>query len=470
MKYDVIIGLEVHAELRTESKCFCSCRNTYGSTPNSNCCPVCVGLPGALPVLNKKAVEQTIRAGLALNFDINRTAVFERKNYFYPDLSKAYQISQLEKPICINGHLRVGEKDIPINRIHLEEDAGKLVHQDNITMIDYNRGGVPLIELVTDALVEPHMETADEAIEFLTKLRQIYIYAGVADCEIEKGQMRADVNISLRPHGSKEFGTKVEMKNIMGFKSVHRAINYEIARQQEILDNGGTIEQETRKWDDEKGISFTLRTKENSEDYRYFPDPDLLAVNISDEIIDNIRATMPALPDELKKKYMEEYGLNEYDTNVILADKAVAEFYEECIVKYPQPKTVSNWITTEVLARIKDGGEIQISVDNLVWIFKAVDERKVQRLSAKDLLTNIWGTDLNAEAEAKARGIMADLSNDFVFEIVDRILSEKADVVEQYKAEQDPKILNFLVGQVMRETKGKANAADVMDKIKEKIR
>jgi len=470
MKYDVIIGLEVHAELRTESKCFCSCRNTYGSTPNSNCCPVCVGLPGALPVLNKKAVEQTIRAGLALNFDINRTAVFERKNYFYPDLSKAYQISQLEKPICINGHLRVGEKDIPINRIHLEEDAGKLVHQDNITMIDYNRGGVPLIELVTDALVEPYMETADEAIEFLTKLRQIYIYAGVADCEIEKGQMRADVNISLRPHGSKEFGTKVEMKNIMGFKSVHRAINYEIARQQEILDNGGTIEQETRKWDDEKGISFTLRTKENSEDYRYFPDPDLLAVNISDEIIDNIRATMPALPDELKKKYMEEYGLNEYDTNVILADKAVAEFYEECIAKYPQPKTVSNWITTEVLARIKDGGAIQISVDDLVWIIKAVDERKVQRLSAKDLLTNIWGTDLNAESEAKARGIMADLSTDFVYEIVDRILREKADVVEQYKAEQDPKILNFLVGQVMRETKGKANAADVMDKIKEKIR
>lgn len=470
MKYDVIIGLEVHAELRTESKCFCSCKNTYGSTPNSNCCPVCVGLPGALPVLNKKAVEQTIRAGLALNFDINRTAVFERKNYFYPDLSKAYQISQLEKPICINGHLRVGEKDIPINRIHLEEDAGKLVHQDNITMIDYNRGGVPLIELVTDALVEPHMETADEAIEFLTKLRQIYIYAGVADCEIEKGQMRADVNISLRPHGSKEFGTKVEMKNIMGFKSVHRAINYEIARQQEILDNGGVIEQETRKWDDEKGISFTLRTKENSEDYRYFPDPDLLAVNIGEDVIENIRKTMPMLPDELKKKYMEEYNLSEYDTNVILQDKAVAEFYEECIAKYPQPKTVANWITTEVLARIKDGGEIQVSVDNLVWIIKAVDERKVQRLSAKDLLTGIWGTDLNAEAESKNRGIMADLSSDFVNEVVDKILSEKQDVVSQYISEQDPKILNFLVGQVMRETKGKANAADVMDKIKEKIR
>lgn len=469
MKYDVIIGLEVHAELKTESKCFCSCRNTFGGTPNSNCCPVCVGLPGALPVLNKKAVEQTIRAGLALGFDINRTAIFERKNYFYPDLAKAYQISQLEKPICINGHLRVGEKDIPINRIHLEEDAGKLVHQDNITMIDYNRGGVPLIELVTDALVEPHMETADEAIEFLTKLRQIYIYAGVADCEIEKGQMRADVNISLRPKGSKEFGTKVEMKNIMGFKSVHRAINYEIARQQEILDNGGKIEQETRKWDDEKGESFTLRTKENSEDYRYFPDPDLLAVNIGEDIIENVRSTMPALPDELKKKYMEEYMLSEYDTNVILADKSVGEFYEACIAKYHQPKTVANWITTEVLAKIKDGGVIQVSVDNLVWIMKAVDDRKVQRLSAKDLLASIWGTDLDAEAEAKARGIMADLSDDFVDGIIEKILTEKADVVAQFKSEQDPKILNFLVGQVMRETKGKANAQDVMDKIKNKV-
>ena len=321
MQYDVIIGLEVHAELRTQTKCFCSCKNEYGSTPNSNCCPVCVGLPGALPILNKKAVEQTIRAGLALGFDINNTAIFERKNYFYPDLSKAYQISQLEKPICINGSLRVGEKDIPINRIHLEEDAGKLVHVGNTSLVDYNRGGVPLIELVTDALKEPHMETADEAIEFLTKLRQIYIYAGVADCEMEKGQMRADVNISLRPKGSKEFGTKVEMKNIMGFKSIHRAITYEIARQKDILDDGGVIEQETRKWDNDKGESFTLRTKENSEDYRYFPDPDLLAVNISDEEIKKIKDTMPMLPHEMKKKYLEEYGLNEYDTDVILAEK-----------------------------------------------------------------------------------------------------------------------------------------------------
>ena len=469
MQYDVIIGLEVHAELKTETKCFCSCKNDFGGEPNSNCCPVCVGLPGALPILNKKAVEQTIRAGLALGFNINKTAIFERKNYFYPDLSKAYQISQLEKPICINGHLRVFDKDIPINRIHLEEDAGKLVHQGSISMIDYNRGGVPLIELVTDALKEPHMETADEAIEFLTKLRQVYIYTGVADCEVQKGQMRADVNVSLRPKGSKEFGTKVEMKNIMGFKAVYRAINYEIERQKDILDEGGEIVQETRKWDDEKGESYSLRTKENSEDYRYFPDPDLLAVNISEEDIEEIRKTMPLLPAEMKDKYMNEFGLSEYDTDVLLADKEVSDFYRECLDIYNQPKTIANWIITEVLARTKGGSKIQISKENLVWIIKSVDEKKLQRNAAKELLTNIWGTDLNAEEEAKRQGIMADLSSDIVFEVLERILTEKAEVVEQYKREQDPKILNFLVGQVMKETRGKANAQEVMEKLREKI-
>ncbi len=469
MQYDVIIGLEVHAELKTKSKCFCSCKNEYGSSPNTNCCPVCVGLPGALPVLNKYAVEQTIKAGLALGFEINRTAIFERKNYFYPDLSKAYQISQLEKPICINGHLRVFDKDIPINRIHLEEDAGKLVHSGSETFVDYNRGGVPLIELVTDALKEPHMESADEAIEFLTKLRQIYIYAGVADCELEKGQMRADVNISLRPKGSKEFGTKVEMKNLMGFKSIHAAIQYEIARQKEILDDGGKIEQETRKWDFDKGESFAMRSKENAEDYRYFPDPDLLAVEISDEDVERLKKSLPPLPDEIKKKYMSEYGLSEYDTDVILADKEIADFYEACLALYPQPKSIANWFTTEVLARVKGGAGLGISKENLVWLIKAVDEKKIQRLSAKEFLADIWGTDVNAESEAKARGIMADLSSDFVFEILDKVLKEKRSVVEQFKREKDEKILNFLVGQVMKETRGKANAQEVKEKLKEKL-
>ena len=469
MQYDVIIGLEVHAELKTKSKCFCSCKNEYGSSPNSNCCPVCVGLPGALPVLNKFAVEQTIKAGLALGFEINKTAIFERKNYFYPDLAKAYQISQLEKPICINGHLKVFDKQIPINRIHLEEDAGKLVHEGKETFVDYNRGGVPLIELVTDALKEPHMETADEAIEFLTKLRQIYIYGGIADCELEKGQMRADVNISLKPKGSDKFGTKVEMKNLMGFKSIHSAINYEIARQKEILDDGGIVEQETRKWDFDKGESYTMRTKENAEDYRYFPDPDLLAVNITDEDIERIRKQLPPLPDEIKEKYITQYGLSEYDTDVILADKKIADFYEECLAFYPKPKSVANWFTTEILARIKGGAGLGISKENLVWIIRAVDDKKIQRLTAKEFLADIWGKNVDAEAEAKKRGIMADLSSDFVFSILDKVLQEKNAVVEQYKNERDEKILNFLVGQVMKETKGKANAQEVKEKLKEKL-
>ncbi len=471
MEYDVVIGLEVHAELKTNSKCFCSCKNEAGDEPNTNCCPVCIGLPGALPILNKFAVEQTIRAGLALGFEINRTAVFERKNYFYPDLAKAYQISQLVKPICINGSLRIGNKDIPINRIHLEEDAGKLVHgADGSTLVDYNRGGVPLIELVTDALKEPHIESADEAIEFLEKLRQIYIYAGVADCLIEKGQMRADVNVSLKPKGSDKYGTKVEMKNIMGFKSVYRAIQYEIERQRDILDDGGVIEQETRKWDDDKGINFTLRTKENSQDYRYFPDPDLLAVKIDDAKIDEIKRTMPMLPNELKEKYMNEYSLSEYDADVLLQFKHVSDFFNQCVADYNQPKTVCNWITTEIMARIKTesgAGPILISKDNLVWLMKNVDNKKINRLSAKDVLSKVWGTDLSAENEAKRLNLIIDIDTGALDEIIKKIVEQNSNVVEQYKTANDPKILNYLVGQVMKETRGKANAGDVMAKIKE---
>ena len=471
MQYDVIIGLEVHAELKTNTKLFCGCLNEPLGSPNSHCCPGCMGHPGTLPILNKKAVEQTIRAGLALDFTINKEVMFERKHYFYPDLPKACQLTQLEKPICINGKLRVGDKDIPINRIHLEEDAGKLVHEGASSLIDNNRGGVPLIELVTDALKEPHMETAEEALEFLTKLRQTYIYAGVADCEQEKGQMRCDVNISLKPKGSDKFGTKTEMKNIMGFKSVYRAIKYEIERQKEILEDGGEIVQETRKWDDEKGESFTLRSKENAQDYKYMLDPDILAVKISQETIDHIKQTMPALPQELKEKYISEYSLSEYDADVILAEKEICDFYEDCLKLYFSPKTVANWITTEIMARIKGGNPIAVSKENLVWIIKSVDDKKLQRNAAKDLLTFIWGKEnISAEATAKEQGIMADLSEDFVMEILNRVIQEKANVVEQYKQEQDPKILNFLVGQVMKETKGKANAGDVMEKLKEKIK
>ena len=471
MQYDVVIGLEVHAELKTNTKCFCACKNQAGSEPNTNCCPVCVGLPGALPILNKFAVEQTIRAGLALGFDINRTAIFERKNYFYPDLAKAYQISQLVKPICVHGSLRVGDKVIPIHRIHLEEDAGKLVHgADGNTLIDYNRGGVPLIELVTEALQEPHIESAEEAIAFLEKLRQIYIYAGVSDCLIEKGQTRADVNVSLKPKGSSTYGTKVEMKNIMGFKSVYRAIKYEIERQRDILDDGGVIEQETRKWDDDKGENFTLRTKENSQDYRYFPDPDLLAVEISDAEVERIKKSMPILPDELKARYMNEFGLSEYDADVLLQFKHVSDFFNECVAEYNQPKNVCNWLTTEIMARIKTetgAGPILISKQNLLWLIKNVDDKKINRLNAKEVLSKVWGTNLNSEAVAKQNNWIIDIDNGALDGIVKKVVDSNPNVVAQFKAEADPKILNYLVGQVMKEVRGKASAADVMAKIKE---
>ena len=282
--------------------------------------------------------------------------------------------------------------------------------------------------------------------------------------------MRADVNVSLKPKGSKTYGTKVEMKNIMGFKSVHRAIEYEIARQKDILDDGGVIEQETRKWDDDKGMSFTLRTKENSEDYRYFPDPDLLAVNISEAEIENIRKTMPPLPDQLKAKYMGEFGLSEYDADVLLQFKNVSDFFNECVAEYNQPKTVCNWITTEIMARIKTetgAGPILISKQNLVWLMKNVDNKKINRLNAKDVLSAVWGTEKSAEQEAKARNLIIDIDTNALDEIVNKVVLNNAGVVAQFKAEQDPKILNFLVGQVMKETRGKANAGDVMAKIKE---
>lgn len=469
MQYDVVIGLEVHAELKTNSKCFCGCKNESNNVPNTNCCPVCVGLPGALPILNKKAVELTVKAGLALGCEINQTAIFERKNYFYPDLSKAYQISQLEKPICINGKLEVNGKTIRINRIHLEEDAGKLVHSnDGSTLVDYNRGGVPLMELVT----EPDLTSVEDVIEFLTKLRQIYIYSGVAECLMEKGQMRADVNISLKPKGSNVLGTRTEMKNLMGFKAIARAVKYEIERQKDLLDSGEQVEQETLKWDNDKGENFTLRTKENSQDYRYFPEPDILAVEIDADFIEHTKQSMSKLPSELKDIYMNEYNLSEYDTDVLLQFKHVNDFFLKCMEIYNKPKTVSNWITTDIMAKIKTefgASPILISPQNVCYLMKNVDERKINRINAKEVMFLVWDTDKSAEEEVKRLNYIIDMSDDLVDNLVDLIFTNFANVVEQYKAEKDPKILNYLVGQVMREAKGKANAGEVMEKIKNKI-
>lgn len=464
-KYDIVIGLEVHAELKTKSKVFCSCANKYGSEPNTNCCPVCVGLPGALPVLNKQAVKSTIKAGLCMGCEINDIAVFERKNYFYPDLSKAYQISQLVKPICIGGGVYVGggKKFIRLNRIHLEEDAGKLTHKNEQigTLIDYNRGGVPLIEMVS----EPDMSNADEAIEFLNALRSNLIYAGIADCKMEQGGMRCDVNISIKKKGATEFGTRTEMKNLNSFKAVARAIEYESNRQIELIENGEKILQETRRWDDEKGKSFSLRTKETSQDYRYFPDPDLLSVKIERSLVEDIRKTIPLLPKQRRDIYVNEYGLSEYDADILINDKEVSDFYNDCLTVYKEPKKVCNWVTTELLKHIQKEDDrviIPISYENFANIIKMVDSNQIGQSNAKKLIEMCFGTDKTALELAKENNMINDINDSEVEEMVKKVIADNLKAVEDYKVNGD-KVLTFFLGQVMRMSKGKAQAGVVRE-------
>ena len=463
--YDIVIGLEVHAELSTKSKVFCSCKNEFGAIPNSNCCPVCIGLPGALPVLNKKAVELVIKAGLTIDSEINDLAVFERKNYFYPDLSKAYQISQLVRPICVGGELKLKNKIVRVNRIHLEEDAGKLIHSsgDAGTLIDYNRGGVPLMELVT----EPDISSAEEAVEFLTKLRSLLVFAEVAECKMEQGGMRCDVNISVKPKGSNVLGNRTEMKNLNSFKSVYRAIEFESERQIGLLEKGEKVVQETRKWDDDAGISYAMRKKETSQDYRYFPDPDLLAVRIKRDEVENIKRTLPLMPDKLKEKYVSKFGLTEYDAEIITKEKFLINFFEETIKLHSNPKNVANWLITEILSKIKDEDQpnIKISPENLAKILNFIAEGKITRTVAKEIFAKVWEEDEDIDALVKTMG--GGISDDELENLILRIISSNPKAVEDFKASPTPeKQLKWFVGQVMKETRGKANAVKAEEKIK----
>lgn len=467
--YDIVIGLEVHAELKTKSKVFCSCKNQFGSLPNTNCCPVCVGLPGALPILNKKAVELVIKAGLTIDSEINDLAVFERKNYFYPDLAKAYQISQLVRPICIGGHIDLKERRVRINRIHLEEDAGKLVHSTQAigTLIDYNRGGVPLMELVT----EPDITSADEAVEFLTKLRQRYIFADVAECKMEQGGMRCDVNISVKPKGSNVLGERTEMKNLNSFKSVHRAITYEANRQIEILKNGGKITQETRKWDDNHGKSISMRKKETSQDYRYFPDPDLLAVEISREEVETIRKSLPMMPEQLKERYIKDYGLSEYEADIITKDRDIVNYYNKAITLYKNPKIVANWLLTDILSKIKDeqDSQIKISPEDLAKILTLLGQAKISRTVAKDIFAKVWEEGADVDELAKTMGGSVD--DESLKNIIKNIVENNQKAVDDYHTSDTPeKVFRWFVGQVMKETKGKANAQTAEKIIKELLK
>lgn len=455
--YEIVIGLEIHAELDTETKVFCSCRNAFGSDPNTNCCPVCVGLPGALPVINKKAVEYTIKAGLAAGCEINNIAIFERKNYFYPDLSKAYQISQLEKPICINGGIMLDSgKYIRLNRIHLEEDAGKLIHRSVQagTFIDYNRGGVPLIETVT----EPDISSAEEAVEFLTKWRQNLIFAGVANCKMEQGGMRCDVNLSVRKKGD-PLGTRTEMKNLNSFKSVYRAIEYEAERQIEEIKAGKTITQETRKWDDDKGKSFSMRSKEEAEDYRYFPDPDILTVEITRDDVESVKKTLPMLPIDRQHKYVEEYGLPEYDAKILTTEKYISDYFDEAVCLYNAPKDISNWIMTDLLKILKESDtEDLVSIitpNNLVTIIKLITDKTVTRTNGKELFEKVCATHEDAMALAKKLGYLDQMSTEDMLKLIDTIFDRNPKAIEDYKTEPDD-VTNYFIGQMMRETRGKA--------------
>lgn len=462
--YDVVIGLEIHAELNTKTKIFCACQNKFGQEPNTNCCPVCTGMPGALPVLNKEAVILTIKAGLSCDCTINDYAVFERKNYFYPDLSKAYQISQLVKPICLGGHITLSSgKIIRLNRIHLEEDAGKLIHGLNETYIDYNRGGVPLIESVT----EPDISSADEALEFLNKLRNRFIFSDVAHCKMEQGGMRCDVNLSVKKKGSSELGTRTEMKNLNSFKSVARAIEYEANRQIEALENGEKIIQETRKWDDEKGKSFSMRSKEDSQDYRYFPDPDLLTVKLDQNLVKELKEHLPLSQEKRIEKYMQVYGLPKQDTDILVSSKEISDYFDECVKLLNEPKEIANWVLTEIM-KLDTSETMPVTPKNLTTIIKLLLEKKITRNSAKSLLEKVIQTQEDAMVLAQKMDLLSVISKEDIQAIVDKAIENNPKAVQDFSKTPD-KVCQFFIGCVMKETKGKADVGFAKEYILRKL-
>lgn len=468
MSYQAVIGLEVHTELKTNSKIFCSCKNQFNHTPNVNCCPVCVGLPGALPSLNKTAVEYAIKAGLALNSEIIEIARWERKHYFYPDLPKAYQITQAESPLCLGGYLEIqtadGPKKIRINHIHLEEDAGKLVHSGaGGSLVDYNRGGIPLIEIVT----EPDLSSADEAIAFLENLRALIKYIGISDCRMEQGSLRCDVNISLHRPGE-PFGTRVEMKNLASFKAVHKAITYEISRQTEVLNLGGKVIQETRRWDDQKGRSFTMRTKEDAQDYRYFPDADLPQVKISREFVQRVKESLPLLPKARAQKYIDEYKLPEYDAQILTSERAIADFFDECVASYDNPKMISNWIMTEVMRKLKESESedivLPIKPQHFTKTLKLYAENVINQPAARTLFEYMWDKDSETAPEELIQKLnLAQISDEGELENIIKDIIDKNPAAANDVKSGNKKAIAFFVGQVMKATKGKANPKTVND-------
>ena len=474
-QYETVIGLEVHVELATKTKIFCSCSTRFGGAPNTHTCPVCTGMPGALPVLNKKVVEYAMAVGLAANCQINQLCKFDRKNYFYPDNPQNYQISQLYLPICHDGWVEIEtaqgqKKKIGIHEIHMEEDAGKLIHDEweDCSLVDYNRSGVPLIEIVS----EPDMRSADEVIAYLEKLRLMIQYLGASDCKLQEGSMRADVNLSVREAGSSEFGTRTEMKNLNSFKAIARAIEGERQRQIELLEDGKAVIQETRRWDDNKESSKPMRSKEDAKDYRYFPDPDLPPVVISDQWIEKVRAAQPELRDEKMERYQKEYGLPAYDASILTESKAMADLFEETVKLCKKPKEASNWLMVEAMRLLKEKAmepeEMGLSAASLAALIDMVESKEINRTIAKTVFQEMFDQDLDPRQYVKEHGLGMVADDGALRKAIEQVMEENPQSVADYKSGKT-KAMGYLVGQTMKAMKGKADPASVSSMVKEML-
>ena len=477
MNYEMIIGLEVHAQLKTKSKIFCSCPTEFGKPANENTCPICLGMPGVIPVLNKKAIQLAMRACLSTNCQIASVNRFARKNYFYPDLPKGYQISQFELPLGIDGHVNIQingtKKKIGLTRIHMEEDAGKLIHGENLgspgkSYVDFNRTGVPLVEIVS----EPDLRSGEEAREYLTQLKSILDYAEVSDCNMEEGSLRCDANVSVRPEGQKEFGTRTETKNLNSFRFVQRAIEYEFNRQIKVLEQGDSIVQETRLYDSNKGVTFTMRSKEEAHDYRYFPEPDLVPVEISDEWIKETMDDLPELPEQKRERFVQSYNIPEYDAVVLTTSRNIADYYEKSVSLYPEPKEISNWIMGELLRQLKiDGRKIDespIKPEGLIALLKLIKEGTLSAKMAKTVFEEMYQSSKSATEIVAQKGLAQITDSSTIENLVDEILKINTGQVEQYKNGKE-KVFGFLVGQIMKQSKGQADPALVNKLLKDRI-
>jgi aspartyl-tRNA(Asn)/glutamyl-tRNA(Gln) amidotransferase subunit B len=474
MEFESVIGLEVHAQLKTDTKIFCGCSTQFGAPPNTHTCPVCLGMPGVLPVLNKKVVEYTLRMALATHCEIPGESRFARKNYFYPDLPKGYQISQYELPIARNGFIEIevngSSQRIGITRIHMEEDAGKLGHDPDrpISMVDFNRTGVPLIEIVS----EPDIRSPEAAGAYLRQLRSVVRYLGICDGNLEEGSFRCDANVSIRPNGETAFGTRTELKNLNSFKHVEKALQFEILRQREIITDGGTVLQETRLWDPEKNVTTSMRSKEEAHDYRYFPDPDLLPLVVDKDWLTAVRKSLPELPDEKKKRFMRQYGLPSYDADILTSDRDLAQYFENCLAGFNQPKPVSNWIMGPLLGLLNAEGKTidqsPVSAPDLARLLKLVDDGTISGKIAKTVFDEMARSGKPPRQIVEEKGLVQISDSGAIEDIIAKVLAGNPAEVEAYRSGKT-KLMGFFVGQVMKETRGKANPRMVNDILKKKL-